>query len=88
VVFFYASDVKLISDESHVINLDVPALIGVSLFLASESDILLEENKLVSARWHVNLEFKQGHLFNEPRSSHQVMYSKHALATFHKKLEY
>jgi hypothetical protein len=86
VVYFYASDGMRISYESDVINLDVPAQIGLSLWFASETDILLKEKKLASPNWSVELVFKQGHLFIEPRSSHQVMYSKHALATFHKKL--
>jgi hypothetical protein len=86
VVFFYASNGKRISYESDAINLDVPALIGLSLLFASESDILLKEKKLVSPHRSVDLLFKQGHLFTEPRPSHQVMYSKHGLATFHTKL--
>jgi hypothetical protein len=81
-VYFYASDGKRILYESDVINLDVAALIGLSLLFAFESDILLKEKKLVSPHWSVYLVFKQGHLFIEPRSSNQVMYPKHALATF------
>jgi hypothetical protein len=86
VVYFYASTGKRISHESDVINFDVPALIGLSLLFASESNILLKEKKLVSPHWSVDLVFKQGHLFIEPRSSHQVMHSKDTLDTFHNKL--
>jgi hypothetical protein len=58
VIYFYASTGKRISYESDVINLDVPALIGLSLLLASESDILLKEKKLVSPHLSVDLLFQ------------------------------
>jgi Reverse transcriptase (RNA-dependent DNA polymerase) len=88
VLFFFSSDGTRISYESDVVNLDIPALIGLSLLSEAGADILVQRMKLVARQWQVDLLFKHGHLYISSSSlrANDVMFSKDVLAGLHKKL--
>jgi hypothetical protein len=90
-IYFVFTDGSRISFETDVIDMDIPALVGLTLLSEAGADIFVQQMKLVSPSWSADLVFMHGHLYVSKPSSKsiqtpEVFYSRRTLEDIHKKL--